>query len=226
LRSIAERVSPRRWDWSKQEGDRGFTIVELLIVMIISLIILAGMAGVIDMAYGFFRSHNNVQAVNDSSRRVLASMARQLRCTLHFVDASNREDDEPYTDDKRLVFYADISGTTGSTIDNWEDAEKVEFYLNEETDEMMQRTTSPGGSTQESVLGSYVDDVTFMYFDPGVRPAWDEDLKQYTNAYVGGEQNKSVGMVKIFLKMKKDKVGRSFEHDVFLRVLVREPVRE
>src|SRR5450759_2980279 len=71
---------------NKIRNDGGFTIVELLIVMIISLIMLIGMVGLLSMGFQAFSDGRTLQAITDASRRALPAMDRQIKSLLHIND--------------------------------------------------------------------------------------------------------------------------------------------
>lgn len=199
-----------------REGQGGFTIVELTIVAILSLIMLAGMIALMMSSFQLFNSSKNLQAISDSARRSLSAMSRQLKTALYLDDANCSAG--------QITFYADIDAdnTTATTQDPL-DAERVSFTLT--GTDITQTTTAPaseGGATTTSTLGSYVSGMTFYYFNPGVPPDWNEGAQDYSNKYTGTEYNENVGHVVIRLELEKGDVERTYTQDVFLRCLVRE----
>ena len=90
----------KRIGFDVNREEQGFTLVELMIVMIVSLIMMVGMIGLLYMGFNSFKKHRDLNALTDSSRRVLQMMSRELRSNLQFV---NEE-----CSDTQLEFYADI----------------------------------------------------------------------------------------------------------------------
>lgn len=191
----------------------GFTMVELLIVMIMSLILIAGMVGLVEMAMKQFNNSREVEAITDSSRRALSSMGRQVKPALHFDDAN--------CDSTHLVFYADIdSDNSDSDVNNYAKADKVEFYRSGSN--LVQKTTLPAGEVGQSPtfvnLCGDVSNVTFHYFAKGVKPIYSEDA--YTNETTSN-YNSAIGLVKVVVTFQRGRVTRQFEQDIFLRILKR-----
>src|SRR5450759_28681 len=62
---ISRTARKIRASWGGDEGRRGFTLVELLIVIILSAIILAGMVALISSVFNVFTQSKNLQALND-----------------------------------------------------------------------------------------------------------------------------------------------------------------
>lgn len=211
LRNIRKKLG------DSMEAEDGFSLVELSMVIIISTIMLAGMVGIIMTSFNLFTNSKDLQAITDSSRRILGSMTRQIRSALYLV---NEE-----CDGDTLTFYADVDNDQGTAadVDNYLEAEKVSLYL--ENNKVMMSVLEPGGeSPVTAVLGSNVDDMDYYYFRAGEKPVLDSedpDPMSPTNGYTAADKNESAGMIRIVLKMKKNDVSRSFYQDVFLRVLDR-----
>lgn len=198
----------------KVRGEGAFTIVELTMVMIISTIMLSGLVTLVWGAMQSFNSSKDLQAVNDSSRRVLATMNRQIRTALH-IDDSN-------TTNITFAFWADVDDDQGNTadIDTYTNAEWVGFYYDGATHKAMVQVTEPaGGGTTTGTLGSYVTSIDYYYFPAGVIPTGDPYAP--TNGYVGTNFNEDIGMVRVVIRLQKNRVRRTFYQDVFLRVLNR-----
>lgn len=199
-------------------GEEGFTMVELLIVMIMSLILIAGMVGLVEMAMKQFNNSREVEAITDASRRAMASMTRQVAPTLHL--------DDGLCSSTHLSFYADIHGNNpGADVNNYNMAEKVEFYLSGRN--LVQKTTWEATSTDPEShpqnplfvnLCSDVTNVTFHYFAKGVQPVYSGGV--YTNETTSN-YNSAVGMVKVSVTFNQGRVVRQFEQDIFLRILQR-----
>lgn len=197
--------------------EEGFSLVELMTVVLISAFMLAGMVGVIMTSFDLFSNSKDLQAITDSSRRILGSMTRQIRSALYLADAE--------CDGNTLTFYADVDNDQGTAadVDNYLSTEKVSMYL--ENNKMIMSVLEPDGeSAVPAVLGSHVNELDFYYFRAGEKPELDSDDPDPTspiNGITDVNKNESVGMIRIVVKMKKNKVSRSFYQDVFLRVLDR-----
>jgi Tfp pilus assembly protein PilW len=205
-------------------GDAGFTIVELTIVMVVSVILIAGMVGLLSMAFANFKSTSSLASVTDSGRRALATMSRELKQALQFDNANTGID--------QVTFWADINNdcpTTGSScadVFNYTNAEKVQLKV--QSGNLVQVTTQPGSSTPvTTTLASNVESVTFYYFQPGVKAVAPSPTESdpATNRYVGSDFNGDVGWTRIVLSAKKGKVARTLRTDVFLRILNRSQVQ-
>lgn len=194
-------------------GQAGFTLIELLIVIILSTIMLAGMVALVSSSFNLFNTSKNLESVSDSSRRCLSSMARQLKTALHFDNAN--------TSASRVAFWGDIdSDNNDADTSNYVNAEKVEFYYDAGAKRVMQLTTEPAGGGQiTSVLGSYVNSLTFYYFQPGVMPQVGDPPP---NRYTGTDFNADIGMVRIQLVLQRGQTTRTYFQDVFLRIIQRE----
>lgn len=203
----------------KMAGEEGFTLVELMIVIVISVIMLAGMIALVTSAINLFNASKDLQALTDSARRALASMARQVRGALHLDDANCSE--------TVLSFYADIDNDQAGTadVDNYTEAEYIRYY--QSGDDVVMTITQPTGDTDPdnpgSNLGSYVrtNGLRFYYFQPGVMPGGADPYNPSGN-FTGPNYNEEVGMVRIVMQLSKGKSNRSFYQDVFLRVLSRD----
>jgi type II secretory pathway pseudopilin PulG len=209
MRLIAKKLKRMR------DGEQAFTMVELLIVMIISLVLIAGMVGLIEMGMNQLTRSRALEAVTDSSRRALASMDRQIKQALHFDDAN--------CNSTVIAFWGDVdSDNTTADVTNYTDAEYVRFYLgagNKLTEEITQ-PASEGGATTYNTLCSYVTGVTFYYFTQGVLPVYNPGTGLYTNGLTS-TYNDSTGMIKAVVQFQRAKISRKFEQDIFLRVLNR-----
>lgn len=203
---------PRKKAGLLSGSEQGFTLVELLMVMIVSLVIMAGMVGLIEMAYNQFNRAGALEAVTDASRRALSSIGRQLKSALRFDDAN--------CDSTHLAFWADIdSNNDDADVDLYTNAEYVRFYQSGTS--ITQQTTEPaseGGATATIALCQDVQSVSFSYFAKGVKPIY--SAPSYTNETTSN-YNSAVGMIKARITFKKGKVSRSFEQDTFLRILNR-----
>jgi type II secretory pathway pseudopilin PulG len=203
--------------------EQGFLLVELLIVMVVSLIMLAGMVGLISMGFQSFSSSKNLQALADASRRVLPAMDRQMKPLLHINDdecVANYKVVSPAGVWDGMSFYADVDNdNAGSDVENYTAAEKIEFYKS--GDKLMQRTTEPGvgGAVTSTSLCSYVDTVRFYYFPAGIAPGNDSPP---ANRYQGDSPNGNAGSIKVVIELKKGNMTKTYEQNTFLRVLERD----
>lgn len=202
-------------------SEEGFTIVELAIVLIISVIILAGMAVLVTGAFGVFNKSRDLEAITDSSRRALASMSRQLKMALHFVNAECTED--------QVSFYADIDNDEGATADvnsgRWNLTDKVVFLLSngKVTMRMTDFDVDPVNPLPDASLGSHAASLKFYYFARGVAPTGEDPFNPDNNMDPAtSDINKSCGMIRIVVRFTKGDVSRIFHQDVFLRILVRQ----
>ena len=206
-------------DKHSKDGQRGFTLVELIIVLVITLVIMAGIVVLLSGTFDIFKSNRNLLAVTDSSRRAIASMARQLRGALQLVDGTGN------SDENTLTFYANVKGPELSFADveasgNWLLAPRVKWTFDSAKSEIIQTTTDPGAGVTPvtSKLASHVTDLEFKYYRQGTRteiePPQDFNL------------NKETGVIRIIVKVQRGNASRTFHQDVFLRVSPRTPEGE
>ena len=214
----------------KLREDGGFTIVELLMVSIISSIMLAGMVGLIMSIFGVFGESRDVQSLNDSSRRALAGVASLLRTALHF------DNNIANSNSSRVMFWGDIdndqtpvpgNSSTWADIVRYKLTETVQIYR--DNNQLMMKVTPPvkevndGGKVSTARLGSYLTDLKFFYFKPGDLPGGTDPYNPTGGIPDGGDINGQVSMVRVVLKMSKGKIHRSYYQDVFLRIIERRP---
>lgn len=195
-------------------GEEGFTLVELMVVVIISMIMIAAMVGILKMAFDSLTTSRNLQAINDVSRKTLGTMSRQIKEILH-LDNDNCDEDE-------LSFYADVTGTCSSTADttNYADAAFVQYTHSSGTSEISATIQQPGGDPNTQVLGADVKDLRFYYFLPNTLPGPAEDPTNPAG-YEGADKNYNVGLIRIVLELKKGKISRTYYQDVDLRTIDR-----
>lgn len=203
------------------EREEGFTLVELLIVMIVSLILLAGFVGLVTMGFEVFSSSKSTQAMSDASRRALPAMSRQMVSLLRIDDSQCVAQYKVGSQAgawEGTCFYADIDNdNSDADVDNYENAERVEFFRS--GDRLMQRTTEPGNAgVTTTAICSYVESVRFYYFPAGVAPGNDSPP---ANRYQGESLNDNAGSVKVVLVLRKGGQTRTYEQNVFLRILQR-----
>ena len=208
-----------------REGEKGFTLVELLIVMVISLIMLAGMTGLIAMGFQTFTSGRTLQAITDASRRALPAIDREMKGLLHI------NDDEcqalymvnPSTQDgtwNGISFYSDIDNDDVlANVSNYTITEKVKIYFDANTHTLMQTITQPGGTEPTgTTICSYVESFRVYYFPVGTAPG---DGSPPANRYQRTSMNNMAGSIKVVITMQNGKITRTFEQTTFLRVLQR-----
>ncbi|MHB8895134.1 MAG: PilW family protein [Candidatus Geothermincolia bacterium] len=196
-------------------GDEtGFTIVELLIVMIVSIILIAGMVGLVDMSMKQLNRGRAVAAVADASRRALASMDRQIKQALFF--------DDTQCSASVIAFWGDIDNDNSTAdVDTYTTAEYVRFYRSGTT--ITEEVTEPGGGgTTFNTLCGNVSSLAFHYFAQGVRPDYDPGSGTYTNELTSN-YNESAGLIKVSVGFSRATIQRNFEQDIFLRILDRTP---
>lgn len=203
------------------EGEQAFTLVELLIVMIVSLIMLAGMVGLLEMAFKSFSSGKKLQSLTDASRRVLPAMDRQMKSLLFIDDAycvANYLEATPPGAWNGISFYSDIDNDDVVDVDSYTNTEKIEFYQN--GDKLMQRTTEPGigGAVTTTSLCSYVESVRFYYFSVGISPGSDNPP---ANRFTGDTLNDNAGSIKVVIVLKDGNMTKTYEQSTFLRILDR-----
>ena len=206
--------------------EQGFTIVELTIVIIVSTIMVAGMVGLVVQSFTLFGTQKDLEAVSESSRRVLSAMARQMRGTLRVDDANTGATSYGFWAD---IDYDDPAAT--SEASHYEEAERVIFYRDATNSRVMQHTDQPDDSprytnldpitfAREASLGSYVSNLQFYYFAPGYMPQSSAPSSApFANSVTGS--NASVGSVIIVLTMQKGKATRVYQQQVFLRITTR-----
>lgn len=203
------------------KAEAGFTIVELLTVLTISVIIMAGMAGLIEMATNAFNQSRSLEAVTDSARRTLGSISREVKDALHILDDSTDPTNAypDHTDSTHLTFWGDIDNDNPTAdVDNWLLAERVTFkmFTGGGHHDLIQVTVHPAadptqpGQTETITLASNVNSVTFQYYAPG------DVTTPIIAAY-----NTGCGMVKVTLQYKRKNISRTFEQNIFLRILTR-----
>ena len=209
---------------NKIRNDGGFTIVELLIVMIVSSIMLIGMVGLLSMGFQAFSDGRTLQAITDASRRALPAMDRQMKSLLHINDdecVASYKVSTPNGVWNGISFYSDIDNDNATaSVENYTVAEKIEFYL-DTNHNLVQRTTQPGTPPvvgPPTTLCSYVESFMIYYFSPGTSPG---NGSPPGNRYQGTDLNSGVGSIKIVIQMKNGKMTRTFEQTTFLRVLER-----
>ena len=208
-------------------GEQGFTLIELITVMAISLIILAGIVVLLAGTFDIFKSNRNLLAITDSSRRAVSTMTRQLRGALHFVNGTGN------CDESHLTFYADVTAEPEHSFadvqqpDNYLRAPKIkwEFVPNEEdktkgeiTQQTVEPGTEPGHEPAPVKLASGVTDLEFEYYRAGSSKPFDLPINYGIN--------KEAVKIRISISVQKGTVRRTFHQDVFLRVPDREPEGE
>jgi type II secretory pathway pseudopilin PulG len=211
----------------RHEDESGFTIVELMMVAIISVIIMAGMVALVSSAFQVFNSSKDLETVTDSSRRSLLAMSRMVRQALHFKNDACTV--------SKLTFYADINNDQGNTVDvdTWGNSQTGIGYT--ERVQLMQvgdgiriNVTPPNVAASDTTvatpkLGSYLAQPTglqFFYFQKGETPTGSDPFNP-GNTYGGGDVNSDVGMIRIVLTLHKGNTTRRFFQDVFLRIILR-----
>lgn len=200
-----------------RNGEGGFTLVELVMVLVISTIMVAGMVGMVFMAMNHFSTHRDLQAVTDNLRRLLSSMSRQLKDALQFENVNCTT--------TKVTFWGDIDDDNPNASVSgydYEEAEIVSWELNGNVVE--QSTTQAVGDpdnatglplTTTTGIASSVTALTFTYYDKiggsEMDPPENYDI------------NKNAGRINISVTVQKGNISRSFEQDVFLRIFDRIP---
>ncbi len=204
----------------RHEDESGFTIVELTMVVIISLIMMAGMVALLTSAFQVFNSSKDLETITDTSRRSLLAMSRMVREGLHFVNSE--------CDVNTLTFYADIDNDQPNTVDvdTWSTTERVQ--LTQVGTAIRINVTEPGdtpGPTTDASpkLGSYLasaNGLKFFYFKKGKSPTGSDPFNP-ENTYTESDLNSDVGMIRIVLTLHKGNTTRRYFQDVFLRIILR-----
>jgi len=210
---------------------RGFTVIELLVVMILGLIILAGLVTILTSAFDVFRSSSDLEAITDSARRTLSSMSRQIKGAVYLDDTTDPGPPPVPTacNKYKFTFYSDIdSDNPAPKLESKEDYATIGNYIDKVqftamAGALVEKIWKPAGAgSTEANLGSYVKSVEFHYFMPGQVPIPRTPPNTgYENEYEGTEKNANVGMVRIVLTLQKGKVSRTLTQDAFLRVIDR-----
>ncbi len=182
------------------------------------------MVGLISSVFNVFQESKDVQALNDSSRRALASMSRLLKTALHF--------DNSYCDVNKIRFWADIDNDQHPTADplTWLGIDKYKLgetvVLRKENNSVTMDVTQPlseGSKVSSAKLGSYASDLKFFYFQPGIMPGGLDPYNPTLGIPASGDYNGQASMIRVVLKMSKGKIHRSYYQDVFLRIIQRRP---
>ncbi len=204
----------------RREDESGFTIVEMTMVVVISLIMMAGMVALLSSSFKVFNSSKDLETITDSSRRSCLAMSRIVRGALHFTNSE--------CDINKLTFYSDVSNSQGNTVDvdTWTTTQRVQ--LMQVGTAIRINITAAGGTpvaTDASTpkLGSYLTGTSglkFFYFAKGESPSGSDPFNP-DNAYSGSDINSDVGMIRIVLVLHKGNTTRQFFQDVFLRILLR-----
>jgi len=241
LRKTAKRIAGE---------EVGFTILELMIVMVVSLIMLAGMVALLEAGFKTFSSGSNLQSVTDASRRVLPAIDREIKSILRINDQECIDNYKVASPDgvwngvwNGMSFYSNVGnnslGATTATTGTfaYTNAEKVELYL-DNNHNLMQKTTYPAALTPPApvnpataTLCSYVTDFKVYYFQPGVvsgsetPPSGTAPETPPSNWYKGTALNSGAGSVKVVITIQKGTgtkaITRTYEQTTFLRVLTR-----
>ena len=207
-------------------GEDGFTLVELLIVMVISSIMLAGMVGLVAMGFQTFTSGRTLQSITDASRRALPAIDREMKGLLHINDdecqalymVNSSTQDGIWNG---ISFYSDIDNDDATaTVSNYLVTEKVKIYYDANTHTLMQKVTQPGGvePSTGTTICSYVTSLRFYYFPAGTAPG---NETPPANRYQGTSLNNMAGSIKVVIRMQNGTITRTFEQTTFLRVLQR-----
>ena len=211
-------VTVKRKLWRLESG---YTLLELMMVAILSLIMLAGMVTLVTGAFGIFASGRDLRAVTDSARQALSSMTSQLKGTAYLDDVY--EDGTlrtPGCTSSTISFYAEVRRHESSIPYSRQDygdmldgelMERVEFSRSSNgiTQTMWEHNPPPAGTPPAAVIGPYASSLTFTYYDSAGAV--------YTAKY----KNDNVSRVRIQATFSKGKISRSFTRDVFLRIIDR-----
>lgn len=214
----------------KYKAEEGFTLVELLIVIMISVILLAGMVALVSSVFGVFESSKDLQALNDSSRRALSSISRQLKTALHF-DNTICNPELADGGARTVKFWADVDNDQAAvTINDYKLAEEVvlERTVDQGVGKVTMTVTNPAadptpGVVTAGTLGSYVSDLRFYFFGQGVMPEGSDPTNPTGCLQHNDDINADASMVRVVITLDKGDVSRTYYRDVFLRVVKRLP---
>ncbi len=209
-----------------KKREEGFTLVELLIVMVVSLIIIGGLIALVIMVFGHYSTYSNLQAVSDTGRTAMRTIISELRGSLRLASSA------PACTNEKITFWADYSGDypyaeakepSDDPVYNYTRAPKIEIYKSGEN--IVQRITEPGQSnpSESSVIGNYVETLKFYYYPYGVTPTWEDiegDIERGKSIDPNGNNprlHELTGLVVVRITVVKGNVRRTFTEDVALR---------
>lgn len=203
---------------SKKRNEDGFSLLELLIVLLIAVIMSAGMVGLLFAAFRDFNQQRSIQAMNDVSRKTFSVMSRQTKDLIHLDNASSRN---------ALTFSGEITGELSRTapdINNYGSAvvSTISFSRSSPSSQVMETITPPGGNANQQALGSYVSDLRFYYFVSNVQPPSSSSEASLAGVeYSGTDKNYNVGLIRMVLVLTRGTLTRTYYNDVALRTVGR-----
>jgi len=201
-----------------ERDEQGFSLLELLIVLLIAVIMSAGMVGLLFAAFRDFNQQRSLQAMNDVARKTFSAMSRQTKDLIHLDNASSRT---------TLTFSGEITGDltrTAPDINNYGTGvvSIASFTRSSTNSEVMETITPPGGTANQQALGSYVSDLRFYYFVSNVQPpSSSSDATLAPVEYSGTDKNYNVGLIRMVLVLTRGTLTRTYYNDVALRTVGR-----
>lgn len=192
--------------------ESGFTLVELLTVVVISFILITGMAAIVISSMGMFTTNKDLESVKSAGTQAMSSLVRMIRSALNVDDESGMN---------QLVVWADIDGDDEATASNYQEAEKIRIYS--EGNRLRMTVTETDGASTDSVLASYCTDLRFYYFLKGQKPASGDPYNPTGHFNTEkGALNSQVGMIRVVANFSRGEISRSYYQDIYLRVNNRE----
>ena len=164
------------WPWSICGAARGFTFIELLIVVVLAALLGATLLSLFRYQNRVFRSENQSVEMDQNVRAGLDLMLRELR------NAGMKDPLRSYVDPPRIVaadsqsirFTMDFHSTTapdggpdGDVLDANEDIE-YSYTLADRT--LRRRTRGSAGDSGAQPMAEFVTRVRFDYFDASAAP--------------------------------------------------------
>ncbi len=145
--------------------ERGFTLTEMLITIIVWIVTLFALYSIFDMSVKVFMSGNNKAEAMQNARQGLEKMEREIRQAYAFNRGADPPDTHLFEDDPvlptQIEFGNDLDGSRIIECPNSnEDCEIIGYSLPDGTSTLM-RTS--GGDPQPVV--EHVDYVEFTYFE-------------------------------------------------------------
>jgi type IV pilus assembly protein PilW len=152
-------------------GRGGFTLLELLIVVVLATLLGATVINLFRFQTGIFRSENQAMELEQNLRAGMDLMTRELR------NAGMKDRLQPYgtvpgilsADSNAIRFTADFHSTDdpngaadGDVLDGNED---VEYTFTPSDSTLRRRTRGSGGDSGAQPMAEHVTRVRFTYFD-------------------------------------------------------------
>ncbi len=171
MRSRSARPDSPRLDSPRSSAAAGFTLVELLVVVVLASLLGTTVIGLFRMQNGIFRSENHSIEMDQNLRAGLDLMTRELR------NAGMRDPLQVYADPPRIAladstqvrFKQDFHSTAnpdgapdGDVFDANED---IEYSYTSGDRTVRRRTRGDGGDSGAQPMAELVSRLRFSYFD-------------------------------------------------------------